>query len=87
MAANGMEMIDAFGVADTFVSGLGEVEPIGGDCFRFTFYVRQHIAGREELVVVAKLVAPASAVPEALMIAAQGVGVHLVAKIGGEARN
>lgn len=82
------KIVDAFCVTDTFVSGLGSVEPIGGNCFRFTFYVRQFIAGHEELVAVAKLIAPAEAVPEAILIAAQGVGLALVSgRRGSEAVN
>jgi hypothetical protein len=64
-------------VQDIFVSGLGEVEDLGGRCFRFTFFSRQHIGDREELVVVAKLVAPIEAVPPALMMAAKAIGFSL----------
>lgn len=64
-------------VLDTFVSGLGEVEDVGGGCFRFTFYAKHHGDGGDELVVVAKLVAPMEAVPPALFLAARAIGFSL----------
>lgn len=73
------EMIEAFGVPDTFVSGMGRVENLGGGCYRFTFFARQTIGGKEELVVVAKLVTPLEAVPPALVMAAKAVGYYVAA--------
>jgi hypothetical protein len=64
-------------VLDTFVSGLGEVEDVGGGCFRFTFFAKHHGDGGDELVVVAKLVAPMEAVPPALFLAARAIGFSL----------
>lgn len=64
-------------VPDVFVSGLGEVEDLGGGCFRFTFFVKQHIDGAEETVIVAKLIAPMEAVPPALFLAARAIGFSL----------
>lgn len=72
------EMIDSYGVQDTFVSGLGTVEDVGGHCLRFTFHSRQHIGGAEVLVVVAKLVAPKEAVGPAALAALKAVGVSIV---------
>jgi hypothetical protein len=67
-------MTDLGMVPDIFVSGLGGVEDLGGGCFRFTFYARQHIADRDEMIVVCRLVAPVEAVPPAIMMAAKAVG-------------
>lgn len=64
-------------VPDVFVSGLGEVEDLGGGCYRFTFFVKQHMDGAEETVIVAKLIAPTGAVPPALFLAARAIGFSL----------
>lgn len=71
-------MLEAYAVPDIFVSGLGQVESMGGGCFRFSFFARQQIGDREELVLVAKLIAPMEAVPPALTMAAKAVGVEMV---------
>ena len=71
-------LVDTGYVPDTFVSGLGEVEDVGGGCFRFSFFAKQHgDDGSEELVVVARLVAPMEAVPPALFLAAKAIGFSL----------
>lgn len=62
---------------DIFVSGLGEVEDLGGGCFRFTFFARHKGEDGEELLVVAKLIAPMEAVPPALFMAARAIGFSL----------
>lgn len=65
-------------IGDVFVSGLGGIERIGGNCLRFYLYVNQVADSGEgqERVLVAKIVAPASAMPDAVlqMIAAIGDG-------------
>lgn len=61
------EMLEAFGVPDTFVTGLGSVEDVGGGCWRFTFFATQ---GRD-LVVAAKLVISGAALPDAIYMAAK----------------
>ena len=66
-------------VPDTFVSGLGEVEDLGGGCFRFVFFSIHKTDHGEEMVVVAKLVAPLEAVPPALIMAATAVGFSMAA--------
>lgn len=83
-----MDVLEASGrliepgvVLDIFVSGLGEVEDLGGGCFRFTFYAKHHSEVGEELVVVAKLVAPMEAIPPALFMAAKAIGLTLA--VGG----
>lgn len=78
-AQSGLILADKYRIQDTFVSGLGEVEDIGGRCYRLSFYSTQCIEGREEAVVVAKLVAPMEAVPPAIMLAAKAVGWSLAA--------
>lgn len=61
------EMLEAFGVPDTFVTGLGSVEDIGGGCWRFTFFsVQGH-----DLIVAAKLVISGAALPDAIHMAAK----------------
>ncbi|HEU4986893.1 MAG TPA: hypothetical protein VFT89_07495 [Rhizobiaceae bacterium] len=72
-------------IPDTFVSGLGTVEEIGGGCFRFTFYATQSALtdGEVERVVVARLVAPLNAIPPALILAAKAIGCDMVAKCPG----
>jgi hypothetical protein len=64
-------------VPDIFVSGLGEVEDLGGGCFRFVFYARHKGEDGEEMLVVAKLIAPMEAVPPALFMAARAIGFSL----------
>ena len=64
-------------VLDTFVSGLGMVEDVGGGCYRFTFFAKHHGEAGDELVGVAKLVAPMEAVPPALFMAARAIGFSL----------
>ena len=70
-------MTDPGMVLDTFVSGLGEIEGLGGGCFRFTFYAKHHCEGADEMVVVAKLIAPMEAVPPALLMAAKAIGLSM----------
>lgn len=60
------ELVEPFAVADTFVSGLAEVEDIGHGCFRLVWYSRSKHDGREELQVVAKFVMAAGEVPLAM---------------------
>lgn len=66
-----MNLTESYAVADTFVSGLGEVEDIGGGCFRFTFYSRSTHDGREEWQVAARIIMPATAVPNAMGLTAR----------------
>ena len=77
-----VRLLEPMHLPDIFVSGLGEVEDLGGGCFRFIFYAKRTIAGREETVVVAKLVAPANAVPPAILLAAKAVGLSIVTGSG-----
>lgn len=71
-------MIDVNGIQDIFISGLGEIEQVGGSCLRFVFYAQQHIGGRDEMIVVARLVLPMEAVGPAAMAALKAVGVSIV---------
>lgn len=64
------DMHEVLGVADTFVSGLGGVEAIGGGNWRFTFFVSQEIGGDVVKVVVSKLVMSIEALPAAIHMAA-----------------
>lgn len=64
------ELLELFGVPDTFASGLGAVEDIGGGNWRFIFYVNQEVAGETVRVAVAKLVMSIDALPAAIHLAA-----------------
>lgn len=64
------ELTDVLGVPDTFVSGLGSVEAIGGGNWRFTMFVTQDVGGETVQLVVAKLVMSIDAVPAAIHLAA-----------------
>jgi hypothetical protein len=72
-----MGMIEPVPAPEIFCSGLGEVEDIGGGCLRFYLYVMQtpvEVEGPPQKVVVARIIAPASAVPEAVSKMLQAVG-------------
>lgn len=73
------DLTDPLRVTDTFVSGLGEAEDLGDGCFRFTLYSTHHVDGREQRMVVAKLIMPMSAVPPAILMAAKAVGYSVAA--------
>lgn len=70
-------MTDPGIVLDTFVSGLGEIEDLGGGCFRFTFFAKHHGCDGDEMLVVAKLIAPMEAIPPALLMAAKAIGLSM----------
>lgn len=54
------EIIDPLMIPDVFVSSIGKIEAtICGTCYRFYYCVRQ----RGDLIVVAKHVVPAMAIP------------------------
>jgi hypothetical protein len=62
-------LIEPIPVQDIFVSGIGAIEKIGGGNLRFYLYVEQQSddGTQSEKILVAKIVAPASAVPDAIM--------------------
>lgn len=60
-------------ITDVFASGLGKIEKIGGGCVRVYFYVMQAPLdgdGPQEKQVVAKIIVPASALPDAILMLA-----------------
>jgi hypothetical protein len=62
-------------IQDIFASGLGAIERLEGNCFRFHLYVSQEIdEGRREKVVVARIVVPASAIPDAILQMIDAIG-------------
>lgn len=65
-------------IQDIFCSGIGAIEKLEGGNLRFYLYVSQQSDNGEatERVLVAKIVAPASCVPDTVMkmIAAIGIG-------------
>jgi hypothetical protein len=64
------EMLELFAVPDVFVTGMGNVESIGGGNYRFTFFVSQDVGGSHECVVAAKIVMSIEALPDAIHMAA-----------------
>jgi len=71
----GSALVENVPIQDTFISGLGEVEKLGGDCYRFTFYVVHQVGEADpERIVVAKLIAHASCVPDAIMKTVSAIG-------------
>lgn len=76
---SGVQPSDPLNVSDTFVSGLAEAEDLGDGCYRFTFFTTHHVDGREQRIVVAKLIMPMSAVPPAIVMAAKAVGYSVAA--------
>jgi hypothetical protein len=63
-------------IQDIFCSGLGAIERIEGNCFRFYLYVSQmrDDANAQEKVLVAKIILPASAVPDAVLKTITAIG-------------
>jgi hypothetical protein len=60
---------------DVFCSGLGAVERLEGNCLRLYFYVSQSLDnGPRQRLVVAKLVVPESAMPEAMLQLVRAAG-------------
>lgn len=53
-------LVEFVGTPEIFVSGVGDIEDIGGGCVRFTFYVME----KGQRIVTAKIVMPISAVPD-----------------------
>lgn len=64
-------LAEPFAVPDVYVSGLWNIEPIGGGTARFTFYTIKH--GEPELA--ASLIAPLAAVPPAILMGFRAMGV------------
>jgi len=56
-------------IQDTFCSGIGAIEKLEGGNLRFYLYVSQQSDNGEatERMLVAKIIAPASAVPDAIL--------------------
>lgn len=79
---------ETIAIQDTFCSGLGAIERLEGNCYRFYLYVSQSEEAGEpaEKVLVAKIVAPAAAVPDAVlqMIAALGERVVNAIPLAGD---
>lgn len=64
-------LAEPFAVPDVYVSGLWNIEPLGGGTARFTFYTIKH--GEPELA--ASLVAPLAAIPPAILMGFRAMGV------------
>lgn len=63
-------LAEPFAVPDVYVSGLWNIEPLGGGTARFTFYTIKH--GEPELA--ASLIAPLAAIPPAVVMGLKAVG-------------
>lgn len=65
-----MGLIEPVPAPEIFCSGLGGIEDIGGGCLRFYLYVLQQPVEfpdcAPQKVIVAKVIAPAAAVPDAV---------------------
>jgi hypothetical protein len=60
-------LIDPDRVNDTFAEGTASIELIGADCVRFTFYATRNLGeGDVDRQVVARIIAPISAIPNIL---------------------
>lgn len=84
-----MGMIEPVPAPEIFCSGLGGVEDIGGGCLRFYLYVMQapfESSGPAERVIVAKVIAPSSAVPEAILQMLKAIGQEIGTGVLGLAR-
>jgi hypothetical protein len=67
--SNMRELQEVVPIVDTLCSGIGAIERLGGGLLRFWLYVEQTCPenGVTQKVVVAKIVAPTSAVPDAVL--------------------
>jgi hypothetical protein len=76
-------MIDTYGVQDIFVSGLGEIEQVGGNCLRFVLYSQQHIGEAEQRIVVARLIVPLEQVPVIMRTVSKDLGICICEALKG----
>jgi len=61
-------LVELASVQDIYVSGLGAIENVGGSNLRFIMYVNEESDdGTIQKVVVARLIAPISALPDTVM--------------------
>jgi len=62
-------LLEIVPIQDTLCSGIGAIERLDGNLLRLWLYVSQTTEDGEapEKIVVAKIVAPASAVPDAIL--------------------
>jgi hypothetical protein len=74
----GIALVEPAIVPDTYVSGLYDVEDLGDGTFRFTFFAKQRSVhdGKEERVVVARIVIGASAILHAAKWALSAIGMR-----------
>ena len=72
------ELSDPHQIADTFATGLAEIEDLGGGCKRYVLYATRMIDGHEVSVVAARIVIPTEMVPAILLMAAKSLGMAVV---------
>lgn len=70
-----MELIEPFGIPDTYINGVGLVETMPDGNLRITCYTEQSFGGRHEYVVTAKIIIAVRAVPGAVMTVVRGAGM------------
>lgn len=77
-----MRLLEKRHVRDDIASGLGRVDLIGGGLARFVLYVENRLEdGTIEYEVIAKIVLPIDAVPDALMKASHACALTLVGTV------
>jgi hypothetical protein len=71
-----LPLVETLAIPDTFVSGLAEMDDLGGGQYRFTWYVLQRspLTGQMERSIVAKFVCSAEAAMSACSFATQLIG-------------
>ncbi|WP_210240122.1 hypothetical protein [Mesorhizobium sp. B2-1-3] len=75
----GIMLVEPAIIPDVFCSGLAEAEDLGDGNFRFTLYAKQKshhdYAGTTDLVIVARLIMPVSAVHQSMQMTMKAMGV------------
>jgi len=75
-------------IQDIVCSGLGRVERLSGGLLRFWLYIEQDDGEGAGNIVVAKIIAPVSAVPSAVLQMIEAIGVEVTSLLpGGRAMN
>lgn len=61
-----LPLVESLAIADVYVSGVADIEDLGGGNYRFTWYVRQRstLTGKTERLIVARNVCSAEVARE-----------------------
>jgi hypothetical protein len=78
-----MKMVEVYAVQDTFTSGLGQVDILPGGFARFVLYVERRYVeeGVVENQIVARIVMPLSAVPDAILKASTATATGVIESV------